>query len=124
MTINKMTKFKNTLSLIFSNVGLSVCIYFGIYKGITGVMNILSFLIWFSFIVLIFTFWNDEVQITTYKKVKSRLSFGIFEVLFDILCVAILVFYGHFLLGSLLAVGLILQQYCINKGKELVESAD
>ena len=124
MTINKMTKFKNSLGLIFSSVVFSVCIYFGVYKGITGVMNILSFLIWFSFIVLIFTFWNDEVQIANYKKVKSRLSFGIFEVLFDILSVSVLVFYGHFLLGSLLAVVLILQQYCINKGKKLVESAD
>ena len=118
-----MTKFKNSIPLICSNVVFATCIYFGAYKGISGAMNILSFFTWFCFIISVLTFWNDEVQIIHYKKVKSRINYGIFEVLFDIACVTALVYYGHFLLGSIFTVVVLLQQYSINKGKELAQSS-
>lgn len=114
-----MTKFKNTLGLLLTNALLVACLYYGVYKGITGFMNFLSFIIWFTFIVCVLTFWIDESVIVHYNHVKSRINFGILEKLFDILCVAVLVYFGHFLLGSIFTITLSLQEYMIHKGKEL-----
>ena len=120
----KKLKNTNTLSLILSNALFATCAYYGVYKGMTGFMNVLSFITWFCFVVSLLTVYSDEEAIIHYKRVSSRINFGIFEKFYDAAFVCVLVYFGQFLLGSLYAVTVCFDIYKQERGKELVESAD
>lgn len=119
-----MNKFKNTLWFVLSNAIFVTCVYYGVYKGITGFMNVLSFITWFSFAISVLTLYSDSVAINRYKKFSSRINFGIFEKLYDAALVGLLVYFGQFLLGSLYMITLLCDIYQTERGKELEESDD
>ena len=116
-----MTKTKNILNYIVCNSVFSTCLYFGIIQGISGFMNILTFYIWFVFILFIFGSFSQEAQIAVYKSDQKKFKLGIFAHIITATYVGILVYYGHILLGSIYLIANFLGYCMIASGKKLVE---
>jgi hypothetical protein len=121
LTLLKMKKFKKFLTFLAYNAAFATCLYFGAYKGIAGFMNMITFLIWFLFIVYAITCGDEKVQIVAYNSSKSKYA-PVSNVL-GIGYIGVLVFYGHILLGALYVIIWCIFDYMIKRGKELVESA-
>jgi hypothetical protein len=115
-----MKKFKKFLTFLAYNAAFATCLYFGAYKGIAGFMNVITFFIWFLFIVYVITCENEEVQIAAYDSSKSKYA-PVSNVL-GIGYIGALVFYGHILLGALYVIMWCIFAYMIKKGGELVEN--
>jgi hypothetical protein len=116
-----MTKTKSILNYIVCNLGVSTCLYFGLIQGISGFMNILTFYIWFVFILFIFGSFSQEAQIAVYESDKKKFRLGIFAHIITAAYVGILVYYGHILLGSIYLITTFLGYAMISSGKKLVE---
>jgi len=117
----KMTKTKSLLDYIFTNSVLATCLYFGVVKGIPGFMNVVTFLIWFAFVVFVLGAFNDEALIKVYEAQQKRFKLGIFGHLVTAGYIGVLVFYGHILLGAIYLITIILSYGMVEKGKKLVE---
>jgi hypothetical protein len=116
-----MKNLQKILTYLLTQGTFIACLYYGAYQGIPGFMNILSVIVWFVFIVYLLTCYNEDSQKSLYlssKKVPVPYSVSI---LLGIGYIAVMVFFGHILLGSLYAVSVILYDYMKGKGKKLVE---
>ena len=116
-----MTKTKSLLKFILTNSVLATCIYFGAVQGIPGFMNVVTFFIWFVFVVFVLGAFNDEAAIKMYEGEQKRFKLGILGKLISAGYIGILVFYGHILLGSIYLITVMLGYGMIGRGKKLVE---
>ena len=116
-----MTKTKSILNYIVYNSVFSTFLYFGLIQGISGFMNILTFYIWFVFIMFIFGSFSQEAQIAVYKSDQKKFKLGIFAHIITAAYVGILVYYGHILLGSIYLISTFLGYAMIANGKKFVE---
>ncbi len=116
-----MTKTKSLLSYLLTNSVLVTCVYFGAIQGIPGFMNVVTFFIWFVFVLGAF---NDEASIKMYEGEQKRFKLGILGHLITAGYIGVLVFYGHILLGSIYLITVILSYGLVEKGKKLVEGAN
>jgi hypothetical protein len=116
-----MTKTKNLLTYLLTNSVLATCIYFGAIQGIPGFMNVVTFFIWFVFVVFVLGAFNDEAAIKMYEGEQKRFKLGIVGRLITAGYIGVLVFYGHILLGSIYLITVILSYCLVEKGKKLVE---
>ena len=116
-----MTKIKSILSYFVYNSVFSTCLYFGVIQGISGFMNILTFYIWFAFIVFVLGCFSEESKIRVYESDQKKFKLGVFAHIITISYVGILVYYGHILLGSIYLITILLGYAMIASGKNLVE---
>ena len=116
-----MTKTKNLLSYLLTNSTFATFIYFGVVKGIPGFMNVLTFFIWFVFIIFLLAIPNEEAQRAIYELSKNQFKLGFIGKLISVIYIGVLVYYGHILLGSIYLVTLILSYSLNQQGKKLVE---
>jgi hypothetical protein len=116
-----METLKRLFYFLLGNALTVTCLYFGAYKGIPGFMNVLSFIIWFMFIVYLLTFLNEKAQKSVYLSGKKSPVPTFFANIISICYILVLVFYGHIFLGSLYIISLFLFTYMKDKGKELLE---
>jgi hypothetical protein len=116
-----MTKTKSLLSYLLTNSVLATCVYFGVIQGIPGFMNVVTFFIWFVFVVFVLGAFNDEASIKLYKGGEKRFKLGIVGHLITAGYIGVLVFYGHILLGSIYLITVILSYGMVERGKKLVE---
>lgn len=116
-----MTKTKSIINDLVYNSLFSTCLYFGVIQGISGFMNILTFYIWFVFILIIFGCFDQESQIRVYERDQKKFRLGIFAHIITAAYVGILVYYGHFLLGSIYLITILLGYAMIASGKKFVE---
>ncbi len=116
-----METLKRLFYFLFGNALTVTCLYFGAYKGIPGFMNVLSFIIWFIFIIYILTFLNEESQKSAYLSSKKTFLPKFLRGLIGFSYISVLVFYGHILLGAIYLISWFLFESMITKGKELVE---
>ena len=116
-----MTKTKSILNYLIYNSVFSTCLYFGTIQGISGFMNILTFYIWFVFIVFIFGCFNQEAQIRVYENEQKKFKLGIFAHIITAAYVGVLVYYGHIFLGSIYLITVFLGYCMVASGKKLVE---
>jgi hypothetical protein len=116
-----MTKTKNLLSYLLTNSAFATFIYFGVVKGIPGFMNVLTFFIWFVFIIFLLAIPNEEAQRAIYERSKNQFKLGFIGKLISVIYIGVLVYYGHILLGSIYLVTLILSYSLNQQGKKLVE---
>jgi len=116
-----MTKTKSLLTYLFTNSVLATFVYFGVIQGIPGFMNILTFWIWFVFVVFVLGAFNEEAAIKMYEGEQKRFKLGILGKLISAGYIGILVFYGHILLGSIYLITVMLGYGMVEKGKKLVE---
>jgi hypothetical protein len=119
-----MTKTKSLLSYLLTNSVLATCVYFGAIQGIPGFMNVVTFFIWFVFVVFVLGAFNDEASIKMYEGEQKRFKLGIVGRLITAGYIGVLVFYGHILLGSIYLITVILSYGMVEKGKKLVEGAN
>jgi hypothetical protein len=119
-----MTKTKSLLSYLLTNSVLATCIYFGAVKGIPGFMNVVTFFIWFVFIVFVLGAFNDKAAIKLYEGEQKRFKMGILGKLISAIYIGVLVFYGHILLGAIYLFTVLLGYILYEKGKKLVEGAN
>ena len=119
-----MTKTKSILNYLVYNSVFSTCLYFGAIQSISGFMNILTFYIWFAFILFIFGCFSQEAQIAVYKSDQKKFRLGIFAHIITAAYVGILVYYGHILLGSIYLITILLGHAMIASGKKLVEEVE
>jgi hypothetical protein len=117
-----MTKTKSTLTYLLTNSVLSTCIYFGVVQGIPGFMNVVTFFIWFVFVVFVLGVFNEEAAIKMYEGEHKRFKLGIVGHLITAAYIGVLVFYGHILLGAIYLITIILSYGMVEKGKKLVEA--
>ena len=61
-----MTKTKSLLTYLLTNSVFATCVYFGAVQGIPGFMNVVTFFIWFVFVVFVLGAFNDEAAIKMY----------------------------------------------------------
>jgi hypothetical protein len=115
-----MEQLKRLFYFLLGNTLTVTCLYFGAYKGIPGFMNVLSFIIWFMFVIFILSFINKESQKTAYLSIKKTILPNFLSSLIGVIYISVLVFYGHILLGALYLVSWILFDYMKNEGKKLV----
>jgi len=116
-----MTKTKSFLTYLLTNSVLATCIYFGAIQGIPGFMNILTFWIWFVFVVFVLGAFNDDAAIKLYEGEQNRFKLGIFAHLITAGYIGVLVFYGHILLSVLYLLTVLLSYGMIERGKKLKE---
>jgi hypothetical protein len=116
-----MTKTKSLLSYLLTNSVLATCVYFGAVQGIPGFMNVVTFFIWFVFIVYVLGAFNDNAAIKLYEGEQKKFKLGIVGHLISASYIGVLVFYGHILLGSIYLITIIISYGMVEKGKKLVE---
>jgi hypothetical protein len=119
-----MTKTKSILNYLVYNSLFATCLYFGIIQGISGFMNILTFYIWFVFIVFIFGCFSEEAQIRVYENEQKKFKLGIFAHIITATYVGTLVYCGHILLGSIYLITILLGYCMIASGKKLAEEVE
>jgi len=117
-----MTKTKSFLIYLLTNSVLSTCVYFGAIQGISGFMNVVTFFVWFVFVVFVLGAFNDEAAIKMYEGEHKRFKMGIVGHLITASYIGVLVFYGHILLGAVYLITIILGYGMVEKGKKLVEA--
>jgi hypothetical protein len=116
-----MTKTKSLLTYLLTNSVFATCVYFGAVQGIPGFMNVVTFFIWFVFVVFVLGAFNDEAAIKMYEGEQKRFKLGILGKLISAIYIGVLVFYGHILLGVLYLLTVILSYGMIERGKKLME---
>jgi hypothetical protein len=116
-----MTKTKSTLTYLLTNSVLATCVYFGAVQGIPGFMNILTFWVWFVFVVFVLGSFNDEAAIKMYEGEQKRFKLGFIGKLITAGYISVLVFYGHILLGAIYLITVLLSYGMTERGKKLVE---
>jgi hypothetical protein len=119
-----MTKTKSLLTYLLTNSVLATFLYFGVVQGIPGFMNVLTFWIWFVFVVFVLGAFNEEASIKMYEGEQKRFKLGILGKLISAIYIGVLVYYGHILLGSIYLITIIISYGMIEKGKKLVEGAN
>ena len=119
-----MTKTKSTLTYLFTNSVLATCVYFGVVKGIPGFMNVVTFFIWFVFVVFVLGTFNEEAAIKMYEGEQKRFKLGILGKLISAIYIGVLVFYGHILLGAIYLITIIVSYGMVERGKKLVEGEE
>jgi hypothetical protein len=119
-----MTKTKSLLTYLLTNSVLATCIYFGAVQGIPGFMNVVTFFVWFVFVVFALGSFNDEAAIKLYEGEKKRFNLGIVGQLITAAYIGVLVFYGHILLGSIYLITVLLSYGMTQRGKKLVEGEE
>jgi hypothetical protein len=119
-----MTKTKNLLTYLFTNSVLATCIYFGAIQGIPGFMNVVTFFVWFVFVVFVLGAFNEEAAIKAYEGEHKRFKLGIVGHLITAAYIGVLVFYGHILLGSIYLITILLSYGITQRGKKLVEGQE
>jgi hypothetical protein len=119
-----MTKTKSLLTYLLTNSVLSTCVYFGAIQGIPGFMNVVTFFVWFVFVVFVLGAFNEEALIKVYEGEQKRFKLGIVGKLISAIYIGVLVFYGHILLGSIYLITIIISYGMVEKGKKLVEGAN
>jgi hypothetical protein len=116
-----MTKTKSLLSYLLTNSAFATFIYFGVVQGILGFMNVLTFSIWFLFVVFVLGTFNEEALIKVYEAEQKKFKLGILGKLISAIYIGVLVYYGHILLGSIYLITIILSYGMVERGKKLVE---
>ncbi len=116
----EMTKTKSLLSYLLTNSVLATCVYFGAIQGIPGFMNVVTFFIWFVFVVFVLGAFNDEAAIKTYEGEQKRFKLGIVGHLITAGYIGVLVFYGHILLGAVYLITIILGYGLVERGRKLM----
>lgn len=116
-----MTKTKSILNYLVYNSVFATCIYFGAIQGILGFMNVVTFFIWFQFILFILGSFSEESKIKVYESEQKEFKLGIFAHIITAAYVGVLVYYGHFLLGSIYLITVLLGYVMVRQGKRLVE---
>ncbi len=115
-----METLKRLFYFLLGNALTVTCLYFGAYKGIPGFMNVLSFIIWFMFVIFILSFTNKDTQKTAYLSSKKTILPTFLSSLIGVIYISVLVFYGHILLGALYLISWILFEHMKDEGKKLV----
>lgn len=115
-----MEQLKRLFYFLLGNALTVTCLYFGAYKGIPGFINVLSFIIWFMFVIFIFSFTNKDTQKTAYLSSKKTILPTFLSNLIGVIYISVLVFYGHILLGVLYLISWILFEHMKDEGKKLV----
>jgi hypothetical protein len=119
-----MTKTKSLPIYLLTNSVLATCIYFGAIQGIPGFMNVVTFFVWFVFVVFVLGAFNDNAAIKLYEGEHKRFKLGIIGHLITAAYIGVLVFYGHILLGSIYLITIILSYGMVERGKKLVEGEE
>lgn len=116
-----MKKLKPTIKHLLCNSFTGFLLYTGVYLKMTGFMNILSFWIWFTLIItFLVTLSNDNI-VVYYKAYQTRYSNSFVDGLFDLIAIAVLVYYGNFFLGALYTIATLFDLYIKKKGEELTK---
>ena len=116
-----MTKTKSILNYLLFNSVFSTCLYFGAIQGISGFMNVLTFIIWFMFIVFVLGCFSEESKIRVYESDQKKFKLGIFGHMITAAYVGVLVYYGHILLGSIYLITILFSYAMVQSGRKLVE---
>ena len=116
---NQMEKLKGTISYLLSISLTWFLLYTGVYLKMTGFMNILSFWIWFMFISTFLIILSKDAIIAYYSVYRTRNRNRFVEGLFDVIIIAVLVYYGNFFLGTLFTLATIFDLVIKKKGEEL-----
>lgn len=116
-----MTKTKSILDYLLFNSVFATFIYFGAIQGISGFMNVVTFLIWFLFILFILGSFIEETKIRLYESAKNKFKWGIFGHMITAAYIGVLVYYGHILLGSIYLTTVLFSYAMIESGRKLVE---
>lgn len=75
-------------------------LYLGVIKGITGFMNLITFLLWSIFVMTVIATFNKEIWANLYEIDKKKKN-SWFSYLLSIVYGLILIFYGHFILATI-----------------------
>jgi len=109
-----------TIKYFLINGSFAACIYFWLFKEHNGAGNVSVFYIWFSFIVSL-TCLMESVQESLAKKQPMKSVPIWFDRLFDLSIAALLVYFGHFVLGTAYLIHFYFLWHCIEKVKEIRE---
>jgi len=118
-----MKKFKSFLSFSLSQTAFVTCLYYGVFKGIGGFLNILNVFIWFLFVLVLLSFLNKDSQMLIYKNSvdKNKFSIGSFSYVLTVSYVGVMIFFGHILTGVIYGVTSLLLYSMMQSGKKLIE---
>lgn len=118
-----MKKFKSFLSFLLTNIAFVTCLYYGVFKGIGGFLNILNVWIWFIFVLTLLSLFNKDASIALYKNSidKDRFNLGSFYYIPTLSYIGVMIFFGHILTGVIYAVTSLLLYTMTQNGKELLE---
>lgn len=120
---NQMEKLKGTISYLLSISLTWFLLYTGVYLKMTGFMNVLSFWIWFMFISTLIIFLSNDAIITYYNAYRTRNRNRFVEGLFDVIIIAVLVYYGNIFLGTLCTLATLFDLVIKKKGEELTKES-
>ena len=120
---NQMEKLKGTISYLLSISLTWFLLYTGVYLKMTGFMNILSFWIWIMFIYTFLIILSNDAIITYYNVYRTRFTNRFVEGLFDVIIIAVLVYYGNFFLGTLFTLATLFDLVIKKKGEELTKES-
>jgi len=113
-----MKKFAKNLLNLIANIFILTGTFYAYHYDISGYKNLITFICWFYFISYLLMLSNDKSQILIYESRKElRYNpniFGFINYSIYFAIIGILIFYGQFILGSLLTVALSLS-YSIEK---------
>lgn len=121
-----MKKFAKNLLNLIANIFILVLGFSAYHYDISGYKNLITFICWFYFISYILILFNEKSQILLYesrKELKYNPNiFGFINYSIYFATIGILVFYGQFILGSLLTLTLSLSYSIEKKGEELTKN--
>lgn len=118
-----MKKFKSFLSFFLSNSAFVICLYYGVFKGIGGFLNILNVFVWFIFVLTLVSFLNKDASIALYKISidKDKFNLGSFSYILSLSYIGVMIFFGHILTGVIYGVTTLLWYIMTTSGKKLME---
>jgi hypothetical protein len=118
-----MKKFKSFLSFSLSQTAFVTCLYYGVFKGIGGFLNILNVFVWFIFILTLLSLFNKDASIALYKTNidKDRFNLGPFSYILVLSYIGVMIFFGHILTGVIYGVTILLWYIMTQNGKKLME---
>jgi hypothetical protein len=119
-----MTKIKSFLKFLLTNSVFATFLYFGAVQGIPGFMNVLTFFIWFVFVIFLLSIPNEEVHKNLHGNSKNQFKLGVVGHLISAIYIGVLVFYGHILLGLIYLFTVLLAYALYENGKKLVEGQE
>lgn len=118
-----MKKFKSFLSFSLTNSAFVTCLYYGVFKGIGGFLNILNVFVWFIFVLTLVSFLNKDASLALYKNSidKDRFNLGSFSYILTLSYIGVMIFFGHILTGVIYGVTTLLCYIMTTSGKKLME---
>ena len=123
-----MKKFAKNLLNLIANIFVLAGTFSAYHYDISGYKNLITFICWFYFISYLLMLSTDKSQIIIYESRKElRYNpniFGFINYSIYFAIIGILIFYGQFILGSLLTVTLIFSYSIEKKGEELTKNKD